>query len=777
MWLSNAILSVTRHAHDGCGGRHETSLCDDDDARRRRRHRRRRRQRRASGVQRVSVASRRAVSTGVDDARRRAARNRARARGVAVRVVNGVFLVARRERDTMPPRASSSAVGRRRRAVRDGRERGGGVEREARGASAEGAASAARAPRALTRRGRAEGVARLARMSTATSSVFGGGGVGGGSGKCSVMSDSYCDTSDVVSMDCGARAARAEGTRRLKAASEVVAVVVERGGERYASDTTLIDIDSSIGDQVIRVRNKEYSMKLETKETVRLRASEAWTQTLTPLMLNAHTLTARVLSHDKATQVDEFCSSDATLVVKPCPRLDAALKVRAKVLTTIESALRERERAEHCLKYRALRPIEQTGALLLLETLKSHNYARGLNVSSVKFNPCRTDMFVVAYGEFNFDAGNAGARGALAFYSLRSREPLYAMRFDHGVMTIDWSTTSPTLLAMGCYDGEIAVMNLRDFVRDTAEHPARRVELERPIANDNHHTAPVWGVQWTQAGHNDTIDTSDLKFAQALVSTSTDGKVKRWDRVCDKLHRGVDVLTVDWSPQPCNGKTNSISCDGALIHREGVMCLEFSMDARYYVIGTQDGQIYKCSLAFTNEYLMTYARHVGPIYCIKWSPFHPHVFATCSADWTVKIFVDAASEDYSFMTMSDTSSRMHSAPVQPVFVIEHSQHPINSLDWSPWCATEFAIVTDDGALEIWNLATSVTVPKIVVQVTNDHQPAVTVSYARDAPVIIVGCANGSVSVFRITWPIDEDVHTGGEQRRRLDGCLKSTRVA
>jgi WD40 repeat protein len=715
----------------------------------------------------------RGAARGLDGRRNRtrggARRGIARARGVAVRVSSVVFLA--REREMMPPRASSSAGGRRRRAVRDGRDCGGGVEREARGASAEGAASA-RAPRALTRGGRAEGVARLARTSTSTSSAFGGGGVGGGSGKCSVMSDSHCDTSDVVSMDCGARAARAERTRRLKAVSEVVAVVVERGGARYASDTTLIDIDSGVDDQVIRVRSKEYSMKLETKETMRLRASEAWTQTQTPLMLNAHALTARVLSHDKTTQVDEFCSSDATLVVKPCPRL----KVRTKVLTTIESALRERERAEHCLKYRALRPIEQTGALLLLETLESHKYACGLNVSSVKFNPCRKDMFAVAYGEFNFDAGNAGAHGALAVYSLRSREPLYAMRFDHGVMTIDWSTTSPTLLAMGCYDGEIAIMNLRDFVRDTAECPAR-VELERPIANDNYHTAPVWGIQWALAEHDDTIDTSDLKFAQALVSTSTDGKVKRWDLLCDKLQRGVDVLTVDWSPQPCDGKTNSISCDGALIHHEGVMCLEFSMDARYYVIGTQDGQIYKCSLAFTNEYLMTYAAHVGPIYCIKWSPFHPHVFATCSADWTVKIFVDAASEDNSFMTMSDTSSRMHCAPVQPVFVIEHSQHPINSLDWSPWCATEFAIVTDNGALEIWNLATSVAVPKIVVQVTNDHQPAATVSYARDAPVIIVGCANGSVSVFRITWPTDDDVHTGGEQRCRLDGCLKSTRVA
>ena len=728
----------------------------------------------------------RGAARGVDGRRRRrrreaaataaAARDRARAwGGVAVRVAGEVFLARARERDMVPPRASSSAGGRRRRAVRDGRERGGGVEREARGASAEGAASA-RAPRALTRRGRADGVARLARTSTATSSAFGGGGAGGGSGKCSVISDSYCDASDVVSMDCGARATRAEGTRRLKAVSEVVAVVVERGGARYASDTTLIDIDSGVDDQVIRVRNKEYSMKLETKETVRLRASEAWTQTLTPLMLNAHALTARVLSQDKATQVDEFSSSDAILVVKPCSRLVTALKVRTKVLTTIESALRERERAEHCLKYRALRPIEQTGALLLLETLESHSYARGLNVSSVKFNPCRKDMFVVAYGEFNFDAGNAGAHGALAFYSLRSREPLYAMRFDHGVMTIDWSATSPTLLAMGYYDGEVAIMNLCDFVRDTAECPAR-VELERPIVNDNHHTAPVWGIQWALAEHDDTIDTSDLKFAQALVSTSTDGKVKRWDRVCDKLQRGVDVLTVDWSPQPCHGKTNSISCDGALIHHEGVMCLEFSMDARYYVIGTQDGQIYKCSLAFTNEYLMTYAAHVGPIYCIKWSPYHPHVFATCSADWTVKIFVDAASEDNSFMTMSDTSSRMHSTPVQPVFVIEHSQHPINSLDWSPWCATEFAIVTDDGALEIWNLATSVAVPKVVVQVTNDHQPAATVSYARDAPVIIVGCANGSVFVFRITWPIDEDVHTGDDQRRRLDSCLKSTRVA
>jgi WD40 repeat protein len=393
-------------------------------------------------------------------------------------------------------------------------------------------------------------------------------------------------------------------------------------------------------------------------------------------------------------------------------------------------------------------------------------------------------MFVVSYGALDFDAAHTEthAHGALAFYSMRSRAPLRVARFDRGVMTVDWCADSPTLLALGCYDGEIIVVDVREFGCAAGESSMHARSYVRPRVSDTRHAAPAWSARWTRAERGATVDCDDGKLSRAVVSTSTDGKVMRWDVARDALH-GVDVLSVDWSPPGGAGKTlnsrDDLSSGGrdAARRRGGATCLDFSKDETCYIIGTQEGNIHKCSLGYVNEYLATYSAHVGPVYCVSWSPFHPHVFATCSADGKVKIFMDCTSEDNSFMAGDETSSRINSAPIKPAFVIEHSQRPINSLDWSPWCSTEFAIVTDDGALEIWNLASSVAIPKTVVQVTSDHTPGTVVSYARDAPVIIVGCACGSVSLFRINWQIRDDVHAKSEQQRRLENLFKSSRVA
>ena len=36
----------------------------------------------------------------------------------------------------------------------------------------------------------------------------------------------------------------------------------------------------------------------------------------------------------------------------------------------------------------------------------------------------------------------------------------------------------------------------------------------------------------------------------------------------------------------------------------------------------------------------TYVGHHMAIYTIRWNPFHPRVFMSCSADWTVKLWDD-----------------------------------------------------------------------------------------------------------------------------------------
>ena len=77
-----------------------------------------------------------------------------------------------------------------------------------------------------------------------------------------------------------------------------------------------------------------------------------------------------------------------------------------------------------------------------------------------------------------------------------------------------------------------------------------------------------------------------------------------------------------------------------------------------FLVGTEEGLIYKCSKAYTSHFLDIYhvstlshphnphtphtplspqAHHMA-VHAIRWNPFHQNVFASCGADWTVKIW-------------------------------------------------------------------------------------------------------------------------------------------
>ncbi len=56
------------------------------------------------------------------------------------------------------------------------------------------------------------------------------------------------------------------------------------------------------------------------------------------------------------------------------------------------------------------------------------------------------------------------------------------------------------------------------------------------------------------------------------------------------------------------------------------------------MVGTEDGNIHKCSCSYNEQYLDTYSSHAGPVYKVKWSPLCPSAFLSCGADWTIKLW-------------------------------------------------------------------------------------------------------------------------------------------
>lgn len=59
-----------------------------------------------------------------------------------------------------------------------------------------------------------------------------------------------------------------------------------------------------------------------------------------------------------------------------------------------------------------------------------------------------------------------------------------------------------------------------------------------------------------------------------------------------------------------------------------------------FLIGTEEGLLIKCSSEFSSRYLMTYNAHYLPIHRIDFNKYNSNIFASCGADWRVKIWED-----------------------------------------------------------------------------------------------------------------------------------------
>uniref|UniRef100_A0A3Q3GSS9 Dynein axonemal intermediate chain 1 n=1 Tax=Labrus bergylta TaxID=56723 RepID=A0A3Q3GSS9_9LABR len=175
-------------------------------------------------------------------------------------------------------------------------------------------------------------------------------------------------------------------------------------------------------------------------------------------------------------------------------------------------------------------------------------------------------------------------RGMLVFYSLKnSTFPEYIYPTSSSVLCLDIHEQRSYLVAVGLYDGSVAVYNLK---REGQE------PVYKSTAKTGKHTDPVRQVCW----QND-----DMENNHNFYSVSSDGRVVSWTLIKvikDHIKTHIDYL---------------------------------------FLVGTEQGKIHKCK-TYSRQYLETYAAHDMPVDTVKWKYFHPNVFISCSSDWPVKIW-------------------------------------------------------------------------------------------------------------------------------------------
>uniref|UniRef100_A0A4W6CSC2 Dynein axonemal intermediate chain 1 n=1 Tax=Lates calcarifer TaxID=8187 RepID=A0A4W6CSC2_LATCA len=338
---------------------------------------------------------------------------------------------------------------------------------------------------------------------------------------------------------------------------------------------------------------------------------------------------------------------------------------------------------------------DQEGTLLPLWKFQ-YDKAKRLSVTALCWNNKYQDLFAVGMGSYDF---SKQGRGMLVFYSLKnSAFPEYIYPTNSGVLCLHIHEQHSHLIAVGFYDGCVAVYNLKEEGLEP---------VYKSTAKTGKHTDPVWQVRW----QNDDMDNN-----HNFYSVSSDGRVVSWTLV--KVSQEIILVLY-----------TDILLASILILV--VQRLTFHKQIDYlFLVGTEEGKIHKCSKTYSSQFLETYNAHSMAVDAVKWNPFHPKVFISCSSDWTVKIW------DHTINT--------------PMFTFDLNA-AVGDVSWSPYSSTVFAAVTTDGTVHVFDL--NINKYEAICQqsvVAKKKTKLTHIEFNPIYPIIIVGDDRGYVTSLKLS---------------------------
>ncbi|XP_030063051.1 dynein axonemal intermediate chain 4 isoform X2 [Microcaecilia unicolor] len=323
------------------------------------------------------------------------------------------------------------------------------------------------------------------------------------------------------------------------------------------------------------------------------------------------------------------------------------------------------------------------------------------------------DLLAVGYGQFEFAEQK---EGLACCWSLKNTMwPERIFHCESGVTALDFSAANPNLLAVGMYNGVVAIYN----VQNNSDTPV--LDCSDSVGK---HTSPVWQLKWTE---QDRVITDDK--GEALVSISADGRIARWH-----IRKGLDSSDLMKLKRTGTDKYKKLTNEKerkaeAFISRQAPgMCFDFHpKETNIYLAGTEEGYIHKCSCSYNEQFLDSYKAHKGPIYKIAWSPFCHDVFLSCSADWNI------------YLWRQDI--------LKPILSFSASTEAVHDIKWSPTSALVFGAV-NDSRVEIWDLSVNILDP-VIVSFANPGVKMTTLLFTKEANCVLVGDSDGQVSVYEL----------------------------
>ncbi|CAK9815927.1 Dynein intermediate chain 2, ciliary [Anthophora quadrimaculata] len=337
----------------------------------------------------------------------------------------------------------------------------------------------------------------------------------------------------------------------------------------------------------------------------------------------------------------------------------------------------------------------------------SYEKTKKHDVTDLCFNSRYYDLFAVAYGTMSFSS--LITSGTVCLFSLKNPSyPEWICPTESPVMCLDFSEQHPHLLVIGTMDGVVAVYNV--MLPPTVPQYKSNDVIQK-------HGGIVWEVRWAP-------DTEEGNLA--FYSISIDGKINHWVLNQNDLNL-TTVMTLFLDRPPIPGP------DGTMITLKGCgTCFAFHpADENIFLVGTEEGTIYKCNTAYSSVYMRTYNEaHNMPIYRIVFNKFNSNIFASCSGDWRIKIWED---------------NRM-----EPLFMFDLGV-PIGDVQWAPYSSTVLACVSNDGKVTVFDLNINKYRPICSQQVVSKKKNKLTrLAFNSKLPFIIVGDDKGAINTLKLS---------------------------
>lgn len=372
---------------------------------------------------------------------------------------------------------------------------------------------------------------------------------------------------------------------------------------------------------------------------------------------------------------------------------------------------------------------EDGGTLLPLWKFANER-TRRRHVTCVAWHRQYLDLFAASFGSFDFLRQTGGA---IHLYTLKNpSHPELAIPVDCGVMSIEWHPTVATLLAAGLYDGSVCVYDVSK----------KAVPLLRPTVHTGQHLDVCWSVRWLGA-HNPS----------SLFSASSDGRVTIWTIGRDELLHN-DVVTLEHIPTIAADEATAAQAapvDASIGGVAGATCIAVHpTDPSIFVVGTEDGDIRMCSLAYHTQSLQRFAEHTMSVYALAWNTYHDDIFLSASADWSVRMW--------------------HTASPAALMVFDLAA-PVGDVAWAPYSSAVFAGVTSDGKVHVYDLH------------DNKHEPICDQSVVHKArltrlafnpvePIIIVGDDRGGVLSLKLSPNLRKQSRDPEQERAKIGAIVE-----